>query len=272
MANLKNRRTFLPKRINEQFDPNTDLPSGTIGDPLGATAASFDPTSFMNTMFGHMFNHPNPCQFFAKRYMILYNKLAQFGTNNPLWQNTLACKLYILYTLMEQLGCGFSVNLGERVDGSTGKLINEMMGLPRIPDYVMAVITRQQKDMMDRGIANAIASRETRGSGSVGRGVEMPPMDPRDSDRGMEGEPLQEQMYQGNAAAWNANAIAYMLWSNGIAFKLMNHPNPCNFLTKRINHMTNKKQGKGPHWQQMIQTKIDYFTTKSVENGCNITT
>ena len=75
MANLKNRRTRLPKRINEQFDPSTDLPAGSIGDPLGPTAGAFDPNAFMNTMFGHMFNHPNPCQFFAKRYMILYGHI-----------------------------------------------------------------------------------------------------------------------------------------------------------------------------------------------------
>ena len=242
MANRRNTsinpnklKDLIKKTLKEQSFEDNFLPSGTLGDPTGPTSGAFDPTSFMNTMFGHLFSHPNPCQFFSKRYMILYNKLSTFGSNNPLWQNTLACKLYILYQIMLNVPCGFS--LGERINESTGELLKEMMGLPRIPDYVMEVITPQQKSYMDNGVMKAMREFDSMGRRDPDRdpvtsNPNIPVSDtdipPSLMDRPVMDRPLQEQMgggiFAGNAAGYNASPFAYMLWTGNMSYKLMQTP------------------------------------------------
>jgi hypothetical protein len=60
------------------------------------------------------------------------------------------------------------------------------------------------------------------------------------------------------------------MWAWNMTSKINNHPNPCNFIGKRKSHFETKKGSnnpnsnspKGPEWQQMIQTKIDFFQQK----------
>jgi len=225
-------RNIIRESIIELREQGPTLPPGTIGDPNANTWGGA--AAWANSIMMIVFSHQNPCNFLIKRYNTLYAKLSGYtGGQNPLWQNQMAYKLVTFWTFMDMLGCQNMPNEG----------INEVRGLKPPPDWCYKALTSSQISEINSNatkIANELKGRD---------------------------KPINEQ-YAGNASAWNNNAMAYMVWSFGIGSMLNNHQNPCNFLSKRINHFNNKMQGKGPEWQTMMQTKIDFFVLQQGEYSC----
>jgi len=253
------------KQTNEQYDAGL---TNFSGDPQGTMTTNTGGTSWnalgwfitTSTRVTNMVTNKGQqfaCDWLLQKYNTMYAKANSFsGGQNPLWQNQVAYKLLTFYTLLQMEMC-------------TMPTINEQdYGVKQPPQWCYDSLKPGQLQEIESGVmelevklAEITRTREEDGEPKGGDGRNI-----REQSGGKDPG--------GNAGAWNSNPVAYMMWAHNMNSKINNHPNPCNFMGKRKSHFEIKKLSnnpnsnnpKGPEWQQMIQTKINYFIQKETDH------
>ena len=243
------------KQTNEQTPPIgfSGNASGTMPPTTGGAAWNGMSwfTSMAQTVYNKSTNQGQQvvCDWLLQKYNTIYAKASNFGDGgqNPLWQNQIAYKLMAFYFFLTSEVC----------DTST---INEQdYGVKQPPQWCYDALKPGQLSEIQNGVRELVTrlAETTRAK--------------KELDQPETGN-IREQdgPYRGDAGAWNENPMAFMMWAWDMTSKINNHPNPCNFIGKRKSHFETKKGSnnpnsnspKGPEWQQMIQTKIDFFQQK----------